>query len=184
MQSEIQPATEKVKIPPRRIVALLLPAFFSLGLVVLILVWEEYNPPHWQRAMDAYLSAYVSAPREVLATGVVTMAQLPFLLAEETPFQPVTPSIHYQTEPLPADMRPDTPESLGAGKLPLPYPVMEVYCIDLARSRADIPAKRFLVARHADLNSSDWIVYIPAEWASPAAVDTAWNQLGCDAQEE
>ena len=107
------------------------------------------------------------------------MAQLPFLLAPDTPFQPVTPSVYYQTEPLPADVRPESPESLGGGKQPLPYPVMELYCIDLSQSSADIPDKRYLVARHEDLYNSDWIVYIPSGRASSQAVDRAWEQLGC-----
>lgn len=183
MQSEDQPATEIKKIPIRRVIALLFPAFVSLGLVVLILVWQEYNPPHWQRAMDSYLSTYAPAPREVLSTGIVTVAQLPFLLGPETPFQPVTPSVHYQTEPLPADVRPESPESLGGGRQPLPYPVMEVYCVDLSPSSAKIPATHYLVARHEDLNNSDWIVYIPSGWASPQAVDAAWDQLGCAGEE-
>ena len=182
MQSETQPATEKVKIPLRRVFALLLPAFFSLGLVVLILVWGEYNPPGWQRAMENHLTAYVSAPRELLSAGTVNVAQLPFLLSAETPFQPVTPSVHYQTKPLPADVRSDSPESLS--KQPLPYPVLELYCIDLSQTDAGMAATRYLVAEHRDPTNSDWIVYIPNERASPQAVDAAWSQLGCDAEEE
>lgn len=178
MDSEALPTSTRPKIPPRRIVALLLPAFFSLGLVVLILVWQEFNPPHWQRAMNMYLSAHVSSPREVLTTATVTVAQWPFLLAPETPFQPVSPSVHYQTEPLPADVRPDSMESLG--KRPLPYPVMELYCIDLSQTDAGEAATRYLVAEHRDLHNSDWIVYIPRGWASPQAIDAAWNDLGCE----
>lgn len=179
MHSETEPASEKVKIPPQRIFALLLPAFFSLGLVVLILVWQEYNPPGWQRAIVSHLSAYDPAPREVLSAGAITVAQLPFVLGPDTPFQPVSPSVHYQTEPLPANLRPESPESLGGGRQPLPYPVMELYCIDLSRSSAQIPDSRYLVAHHEDLNNSDWIVYIPSGRASPQAVEAAWDQLGC-----
>lgn len=184
MHSEIESATEKVKIPPQLVFKLLFPAFISLGLVVLILVWQEYNPPGWQRAMDRYLATYVSAPKEVLSTGAISVAQLPFLLGPEIPFQPVSPSVHYQTEPLTSDVRPESPESLGGDRQPLPYPVFELYCIDLSQSSADIPVSHFLVAHHEDLNNSDWIVYIPSEWASAQALDAAWSQLGCNAVEE
>lgn len=179
MQDEIQPTTERPKIPVRRVIILLFPAFISLGLVALILVWEEYNPPGWQRAMDSYLSAYTSAPREVLSAGIITVAQLPFVLGPETPFRPISPSVHYQTEPLPGDVRPESPESLAGGRQPLPYPVLELYCIDLTQTDTGQAAIRYLVAHHEDLNNSDWIVYIPSDGASPQAVDTAWDQLGC-----
>jgi hypothetical protein len=184
MQGETEPTTEREKIPVRRVITMLFPAFISLGLVVLILVWQEYNPPGWQRAIVSHLSAYDPAPREVLSAGIITVAQLPFLLGSDTPFQPVSPSVHYQTEPLPGDVRLESSESLGAGKQPLPYPVMEVYCIDLSRSSAQIPDSRYLVAHHEDLHNSDWIVYIPRGRASPQAVDGAWDQLGCDPEEE
>lgn len=182
MQNEAQPANERQKIPFQRVIMLLIPAFFSLALVVLILVWEEYNPPGWQWAMEDYLAAYVASPRELLLPDRMTIAQLPFLLSPQTPFRPVTPSVHYQTEPLAPGVRPDSPDSLGGGKQPLPYPVMEVYCIDLSPSSATIPAKRYLVAKHQDLNNSDWIVYIPRKNVSPQAVDAAWNELRCEAE--
>ncbi len=179
MQDEIQPTEERPKIPVRRVIAMLFPAFISLGLVALILVWEEYNPPGWQRAMDSYLSAYTSASRELLSAGIITVAQLPFVLGPETPFQPVSPSVHYQTEPLSGGVPPESPESLGGGRQPLPYPVLELYCIDLTQTDGGQAASRYLVARHEDLNNSDWIVYIPSTQASPQAVDDAWDQLGC-----
>ena len=177
MQSQAEPVIKTNRISPRRILALLLPALFSLGLVVLILVWEEYNPPGWQRAMENHLTAYVSAPRELLSAGTMHIAQLPFLLSAETPFQPVTPSVHYQTQPLSAAVRPESPASLG--KQPLPYPVLELYCIDLSQTDAGVAATRYLVAEHRDPTNSDWIVYIPSERASPHAVDAAWEELGC-----
>jgi len=180
MQSAEPSTVETPKIPPRRILALLLPAFFSLGLVVLILVWEEYNPPGWQRAMENHLAPYTSSPREVLSTAVVTVAHLPFLLSPQTPFQPVTPSVHYQTQSLPTHVRPDSPESLGGGKQPLLYPVLEIYCIDLSQTDAGAAATRYLVARHRDLNNSEWIVYIPQKSAPPQTIDAAWEEIGCD----
>ena len=178
MQSEAQPTVETKKIPVRRIFALLLPALFSLGLLALLLVWEERNPPGWQRAMENHLAAYVPSPRDTLSAGRANVAQLPFLLSPETPFQPVTPSVHYQTAPLSAGVPPDSPESLG--KQPLPYPVLELYCIDLSQTGAGVAATRYLVAEHRDLNNSDWIVYVPSEGASPLAVDAAWEELGCE----
>ena len=179
MQSEPQTTAETKKVSPRRVFTMLLPAFISLGLLVLLLVWEERNPPGWQRAMEDHLAQFVASPRETLGTGKAGVAQLPFLLSPETPFQPVTPSVYYQTEPLPADLRPESPESLGGGKQPLPYPVMELYCVDLSQAEAGVAATRYLVAEHRDLSNSDWIVYIPAQWASPAAEDAAWKQIGC-----
>lgn len=180
MQSKAQPAAERQKIPARRILALLLPAFFSLGLLALLLVWEERNPPGWQRAMENHLAVYVSSPRDTLSAGKTTVAQLPFVLAPESPFQPVTPSVHYQIGPLPTDVRPDSTDSLG--KKPLPYPVLELYCIDLSQTGAGVAATRYLVAEHRDLHSSDWIVYLPSKRASPQAVDAAWDELGCNEQ--
>ncbi|MCL4835722.1 MAG: hypothetical protein KJZ86_25010 [Caldilineaceae bacterium] len=179
MNSQPPPAAVPPKIPPRRMAALLLPTLISLGLLALILVWEERNPPGWQRAMENHLAAYVASPREMLSAGKATVAQLPFLLSPQTPFQPVTPSVHYQTEPLPANLRPDGPESLGGGKQPLPYPVLELYCIDLTGSAGGVAATRYLVAEHRDLNSSDWIVYIPADRATAEEVAAAWEGLGC-----
>ncbi len=180
MYNELEPTEERPKIPARRVIAMLIPAFFSLGLVVLILVWEEYNPPGWQRAMENYLSAYTDTPRELLGAGNATVAHLPFALSPQTPFRPVTPSVHYQTDPLPTAIRPDAPNSLGGGKQPLPYPVLEVYCIDLSQTDGGDAATYYLVAQHRDMNNSDWIVYIPREDSSPQAVDAAWNELGCE----
>jgi hypothetical protein len=184
MQSESQPSNEIPKIPARRVLRLLLPAFISLGLVVLILVWEEYNPPGWQQAMENHLAVYVDSPRETLSAGTTNVAQISFLLSPKTPFRPITPSAHYQTEPLPTHIRPDSPESLGGGKQPLPYPVLELYCIDLSQAAAGAAATRYLVAEHRDLNNSDWIVYIPSERASTQAVDAFWEELGCTPEEQ
>ncbi|MFZ1753763.1 MAG: hypothetical protein WBO46_12280 [Caldilineaceae bacterium] len=182
MNSESPSALPPPNISARRVLRLLIPAFFSFGLAVLILVWDNYNPPGWQRAMENYLSAYSSSPRAILAEGSADVAQLPFLLSRDTPFQPVTPSVYFQTESLSAAIQPDSPESLG--HKPLPYPVMELYCIDLSQADVAAAATRYLVAEHRDLTNSEWIVYRPAEWAVPAAVDKAWKQLGCDPEEE
>jgi len=181
MQNNAQPVTAIPKISTRRVLTLLLPVFISLGLLALILVWEDRNPPGWQRAMEDYLTDYVASPRDVLSAGALTVAQLPFLLAPETPFRPITPSVHYQTEPLSTDVRPAAGESLG--KQPLPYPVLELYCIDLSQTGEKLAVTRYLVAEHRDLDNSDWIVYIPRARASPQAIDAAWNELGCVAKE-
>ena len=172
----MRPTVETKKIPAQRVFALLLPAFFSLGLVVLILVWKEYNPPGWQRAMENYLSIHTSAPRELLSAGKTTVAQLPFVLAPESPFQPVTPGVHYQTGALSTGGQPASME--GQDKQPLPYPVLELYCIDLSQSGAGVAATRYLVAA----DNGEWIVYMPRESASPQAVDDAWKELGCNEQ--
>lgn len=178
MQSEHNLSDDRPKIPFRRVLVLLIPGFFSLAMVALILIWEAYNPPGWQRAMENHLAAYVAVPKEVLSAGRIRVAQQPFLLSPTSPFQPVSPSAHYQTEPLPADVRPDAVESLG--KKPLPYPVLELYCIDLTQSGADLAVTRYLVTEHRDLHASDWIVYTPSQWATVQAVDAAWEELGCN----
>lgn len=168
------------RIPLRRILILLIPGLLSLSVAVLILVWEAYNPPGWQRAMESHLSGYVSAPRETLGTARASVAQLAFHLSPDTPFRPVSPSVHYRTGPLPAEVPADSPESLG--KKPLPWPVLELYCIEFPPDSPGLPATRFLVAHHRDLNNSEWIVYAPAELASRGSVDTAWQELGCNTE--
>ena len=180
MQSQDQSieVEDRPKIPPRRVFVLLLPAFFSLGLVVLILVWQEFNPPEWQRIMENYLSAYSDAPQDVLSAGIIYVARDPFRLVPEMPFQPDSSSVYYQTESLPTSVRPDSMD--GLGRRPLPFPIMELYCIDLSGSTAAMPASRYLLARHQDLYNADWIVYIPDQAAAPQVVDAAWNELGCN----
>jgi len=174
MQSPIQPTDEKLKIPPRRVLAMLLPGFFSLALVLLILVWQEYNPPGWQRVMENHLADYVDSPRQVLSGASVTVAQLPFLLSPATPFRPITPSDYYQTAPL-------QPGSVASpGRQPLPYPLLELYCIDLSQSGAGLPITRYLVAEHRNHPHSEWIVYIPDQAADTQVVDAAWDELGCN----
>lgn len=173
MQSEILPTDEKPKIPPRRVFAMLLPGFFSLALVLLILAWQEFNPPGWQGAMEDHLAAYVDAPRQLLSAGSVTVAQLPFLLSRAMPFRPVTPSAYYQTAPL------QTGSAESPGRQPLPYPLLELYCIDLSQSGAGLPTTRYLVAEHRNHPHGEWIVYIPDQTAAPQVVDAAWNELGC-----
>lgn len=180
MYSADEPDVKPQRIPIRRILVLFVPALLSLSVVVLILVWEERNPPGWQRAMENYLSAYVPVPRETLGTASAGVAQMAFHLNTDTPFRPVSSSVHYQTEPLRAGVSPESPESLG--KQPLPWPVLELYCIDFTRSSASLPATRFLVAEHRDLYNSDWIVYAPAENVSRQSVDSAWRELGCETE--
>lgn len=174
------PPPARPRIPLRRVLVLFVPALLSLGVAALILVWEENTPPGWQRAMEAYLAPHVAAPRDVLGTAQAGVAQFSFFLSADTPFRPVTPSVHYQTQPLPQGIPADAPESLGTQ--PLPYPVLELYCIDLSSNPNRAIATRYLVANHRDLHSSDWIVYIPAEWATAQAIDAAWAEVGCAAE--
>lgn len=180
MYSADEPEGKPQRPPLRRILVLLIPGLLSLSVAVLILVWEAYNPPGWQRAMESYLAGHVSAPRETLGTARASVAQSSFYFSPDTPFRPVSSSVHYSTGPLSTEVPPDSPESLG--KQPLPWPVLELYCIDFTRSSAALPAARFLVADHRDLYNSDWIVYAPAEEAPRESVDAAWQELGCNTE--
>jgi hypothetical protein len=98
--------------------------------------------------------------------------------------------VYYQTTyryvvlglPATATPWPGELSSAGKGLRPLPFPPIEVWCVQLGQIGQASPGV-VLVVLHQDIYNADWILYEPAA-GSVAELNAILSRVGCEGNEE
>ncbi len=144
----------------RRWLLLLVPAFVSLGGLIVLIIFQFQTIPAWQVAMERYQSEQAEAGNLFSVISVVT-ALLPAEFGPDEPFHPVG-------------------ELSGRDRdRALTYPPAEVRCVELQSEPEPDGERRIilLVKNEEDSDHADWLIYEPA--GPPLSVNQAVAEIGC-----
>lgn len=125
------------------------------------------RPESWESALAAYLNYQTDVGGRPLTVTTATQARRPAVMdvtmSEITYGRGMHYAVHVAYETEPAEPSPISATLFPvASKRPVPYPPVEVWCVQLAPTTEDARTDDLiLVALHQDLYNAAWIVHQP-----------------------
>jgi len=172
----------------KRAIALTVPLLIFIAVLVPIIAAERGLPVNARSALDNYIAYRRRIEGAALQTQLIVHASRPWNFTPKMSAVAIGDSARYQTaygfsgQPLaiPTPGPPGTVDVLneyaphpGDGRMPLPFPPEDVWCVRLDTGQQNFAV--VFVALHQDLYNGAWIIHEPT-----SGLEEALSAIGCD----